>query len=78
MKAYIIKIALRGVSPMVWRRLQMSGNISLAGLHHIIQIANGWEDEYLHQFHIYGKDYGISYEGESCALFLDRDSNQLR
>ncbi|AIL13662.1 plasmid pRiA4b ORF-3 family protein [Candidatus Paracaedibacter symbiosus] len=69
MKLYRIKIALRGISPMVWRRLQIPGNTSLANLHHIIQIANGWEDEYLHQFHIYGKDYGIAYEGG--LMFVD-------
>lgn len=23
----------------------------------------GWVEDHLHQFHIYGKDYGISYEG---------------
>lgn len=63
MKIYTIKIALRRVSPMVWRRLQIPGNTSLADLHQIIQIVNGWENEYLHQFHIYGKDYGIAYEG---------------
>lgn len=63
MNVYLVKIALRGVSPMVWRRLQIPENTSLANLHHTIQIVNGWDDEYLHQFHIYGKDYGISYEG---------------
>lgn len=42
----------RGVSPMIWRRLRLQGNTSLAGLHHIIQIAMGWDDEYLHYFHI--------------------------
>lgn len=77
MKIYFIKIALRGVSPMVWRRLQVPGNTSLAQLHHIIQIANDWDDEYLHQFHIDGKDYGISYLGgiafadNARQVFLD-------
>jgi transposase InsO family protein len=42
----------RGVSPTIWRRLRLQGNTSLAGLHHIIQIAMGWDDEYLHYFHI--------------------------
>ncbi|MFT8259203.1 MAG: plasmid pRiA4b ORF-3 family protein (plasmid) [Candidatus Symbiodolus clandestinus] len=63
MKAYTIKVALRGVSPMVWRRFSVTADMSLACLHYIIQIAQGWNDEYLHQFHIYGKDYGIAYEG---------------
>lgn len=59
MNTYSIKIALRGVSPMIWRRLRVYGNTSLADLHHIIQIAMGWEDDYSHCFHIYGEDYGI-------------------
>ncbi len=63
MKTYIVKIALRGVSPMIWRRIRIPGAISLATFHKIIQLSFGWDDEYLHQFHIYGKDYGIWYDG---------------
>ncbi len=63
MKVYVIKIAVRGVSPMVWRRLRIAVDTSLAALHFIIQIIQGWGDDHLHQFHIYGKDYGITYEG---------------
>lgn len=48
---------------MIWRRFRIPGSTSLAELHHIIQIAYNWDDEYLHQFHIHGKDYGISYVG---------------
>ncbi|CAD5758136.1 prophage protein [Escherichia coli] len=63
MKVYVIKIAVRGVSPMVWRRLRVAADTSLAALHFIIQIIQGWSDDHLHQFHIYGKDYGITYDG---------------
>jgi hypothetical protein len=63
MKFYFVKVALRGVSPMVWRRLRIPGNASLAMLHQCIQIINGWDDFNLHQFHIYGKDFGINYVG---------------
>lgn len=62
MTVYAIKIALRDISPMIWRRLRVPGSTSIADLHYIIQIAMGWDDEYLHCFHIYGKDYGIAYE----------------
>lgn len=48
---------------MIWRRLRIAGNTSLASLHHIIQISQGWSDDYLHLFHIYGKDYGIFKDG---------------
>ena len=77
MKIYFVKIALRGVSPMIWRRLRIPGNISLAKLHQIIQIVCDWDDDHLHQFHIYGKDYGISYIGglaysdNAHKVFLD-------
>ncbi|WP_407531860.1 plasmid pRiA4b ORF-3 family protein [Vibrio parahaemolyticus] len=63
MKTYTIKVALRDVSPMVWRRFRLASDTSLAHLHFIIQIAHGWDDEYLHKFRIYGKDYGIYHEG---------------
>ena len=77
MNYYFVKIALRSVSPMVWRRLRIPGNASLAMLHECIQIINGWDDENLHRFHIYGKDYGINYIGAVCysddanAIYLD-------
>ncbi|WP_275382181.1 IS1096 element passenger TnpR family protein [Xenorhabdus bovienii] len=63
MKTYTIKLTVRGVSPMVWRRLRLAADTSLAALHCIIQIVQGWDDDHLHLFHIYGKDYGISYDG---------------
>ena len=35
----------------------------LAQLHHVIQIAMGWDDDHLHKFRIYGQEYGIYYPG---------------
>lgn len=74
MKVYFIKIALRGVSPMVWRRLRVPGSASLAMLHECIQIINGWDNDYLHQFHIYGKDYGLNYPG---AITYSDNANKV-
>ncbi len=48
---------------MIWRRLRVRGNTSMADLHHIIQIAMCWDDGHLHSFHIYGEDYGLKYDG---------------
>ncbi|ACX86428.1 hypothetical protein Pecwa_0603 [Pectobacterium parmentieri WPP163] len=56
MKIYVIKIAVRGVSPMVWRRLRIADDTPLAALHFIFQIVQGWGNDDLHQFHIHGKD----------------------
>ena len=48
---------------MVWRRLRVPGNASLAMLHNCIQIINGWDDTYLNQFRIFGKNYGVYHYG---------------
>ena len=47
------------MSPMIWRRLRLPGDTTLATLHYMIQITNLWDDYYLHQFHIYGHIYRI-------------------
>jgi hypothetical protein len=57
------KVVLRGVSPMIWRRILLRSNQTIADLHHSIQIAMGWSDSHLHRFHIHGKDYGVAHEG---------------
>lgn len=63
MKAYHLKVALHGVSPMIWRRLVVAENTSLAKLHYVLQSVFDWDDDHLHRFHIYGVDYGINYVG---------------
>jgi hypothetical protein len=60
---YQLKIVLLGISPMIWRRIKISSDSSIADLHYIIQIAMGWKEEHLHQFLIHGVHYGISYPG---------------
>ena len=62
MQTLAFKIALHGVSPMIWRRLRVNTDISLADLHHIIQIAMDWDHKH-HSFHIYGQDFGLTSEG---------------
>ncbi len=48
---------------MIWRRLRIPSHTSLADFHHVIQIVFNWDNEHLHRFHIYGKDYGVAYAG---------------
>jgi hypothetical protein len=49
-KIFEIKIELREVRPAVLRRVQVPGEISLAGLHEVVQVAMGWTDSHLHEF----------------------------
>ena len=59
-KIYQLRIVLRGISPLIWRRVLVRDNTTLAQLHDIIQILFAWHHEHLFDFHIYGKDYGTS------------------
>ena len=53
---YRLKVTLKGSKPPIWRRLEVPGNITLAKLHHILQVAMGWTDSHLHSFKI-GETY---------------------
>lgn len=62
---------------MIWRRLRVPGTASLAMLHNSIQVINGWDDSYLNQFRIFGKDYGVYHDGgisfndNARAVYID-------
>jgi Plasmid pRiA4b ORF-3-like protein len=51
---YQLKIVLLGIRPMIWRRIKLSSDSTIADLHDIIQIVMGWKEEHLHQFLIHG------------------------
>jgi len=60
---YQLKVALRGISPLIWRRLLVHADTSIADLHHILQLVMGWMNSHLHRFLIHGKEYGIADDG---------------
>ncbi len=60
---YQLKVVLQGISPMIWRRILVWSESTIADLHYVIQIAMGWNDEHLHQFIIHGKRYGVYHSG---------------
>jgi Plasmid pRiA4b ORF-3-like protein len=47
---YQLKVTLKQIRPAIWRRLQVSSDITLSKLHHVLQDALGWTDSHLHQF----------------------------
>jgi hypothetical protein len=55
---YTLKITLRGVKPLIWRRVLVGDTITLGKLHAVIQAALGWADDHLHQFNFDGDLYG--------------------
>jgi hypothetical protein len=57
---YQLRIVLGSISPLIWRRMLVRSETTLAQLHAILQILFAWSDEHLHSFHIHGKEYGSS------------------
>jgi len=49
---YQLRLVLTGISPMIWRRLLISSETSIAQLHEYIQICFDWDNEHLHCFRI--------------------------
>ncbi len=74
LQIYQLKVVLRDCSPMIWRRLLVTSDTSIAQLHTIIQIIMGWQDLHLHRFRIYAKEYGIAREG---GMLFDDDPYQV-
>lgn len=65
-KTYQLKATLRYITPPIWRRLLVRGDISLAMLHSIFQIAIGWTNSHLHQFKVRQTIYSdLSFELEA-------------
>ena len=54
----VLKVTLRGIRPPIWRRLQISGRITLSEFHEVIQAAMGWQSSHLYAFEVDGRHYG--------------------
>jgi hypothetical protein len=59
-----LRVALLGVKPAPWRRVEVAATATLAGLHAVIQAAMGWGDLHLHRFRILGRQH----DGEQADL----------
>ena len=54
---YQFKVILRGISPQIWRRIQIWEDYTLNQLHRVLQVAMGWENYHLYEFRIAGAKY---------------------
>jgi Plasmid pRiA4b ORF-3-like protein len=62
-----LKISLQGTDPVIWRRVLVSKKTTFFELHHIIQIAMGWENYHLFEFNVY--DYRIGMPDEEFDYY---------
>jgi len=67
-----LKIALEGIDPPIWRRIQ-THDCSLADLHEIVQSCMGWDDEHMHAFEVGDKQYTDFSRGADPYEFDDSD-----
>ncbi|MEJ8826887.1 plasmid pRiA4b ORF-3 family protein [Variovorax humicola] len=68
-----LRVVLRSISPLIWRRLLVRSDTSIARLHQILQVAFGWQDMHLHRFEIRGRPYGIHQDG---GAFFDTNAHE--
>lgn len=49
-RGFRIRVDLLHTKPPVWRRIEVSGDITLPRLHDLLQMTMGWTDSHLHRF----------------------------
>jgi hypothetical protein len=55
---YQLKVTLLGTRPEIWRRLLVRSDITLEGLHTVLQSAMGWQDCHMHEFSVGDRRFG--------------------
>jgi hypothetical protein len=74
-----LRIELRGVQPLVWRRIFVPETVTLAKLHVILQWAMGWTNSHLHEYEIARQRYGIpDYEWPGAEPVADERRMRLK
>jgi Plasmid pRiA4b ORF-3-like protein len=72
---YHFHVWLRGISPLIWRRLLLRSDQSIADLHYALQLAFGWSDSHLNRFRIHGKEFGLHHMG---GPIFDQRADEIR
>ena len=54
------RAVVRGVSPLIMRRVVVDVNTTLAALDDVLRFVFGWSDTARHRFRIHGRVYGLS------------------
>jgi Plasmid pRiA4b ORF-3-like protein len=76
-----LRIELLDVEPLVWRRVIVSNQATLAALHNYLQWVMGWRDSHAHEFHvgdhIVAPDWWIEEMQQSPADATYRDERRV-
>ena len=69
---YQLKVTLSDSKPPIWRRLQVPADVTLAKLHHILQVSMGWTNSHLHQFRVGEQSYGVPHPDDFEDMIDER------
>ncbi|WP_269851372.1 plasmid pRiA4b ORF-3 family protein [Methanosarcina horonobensis] len=57
-KVYQLKLSVKGITPEIWRRIQVPEDYTFLDLHKAIQTSMNWENYYLHEFEMLNQKTG--------------------
>jgi hypothetical protein len=75
---YQIKVTLLRTAPPMGRRLLVPSDITLSGLHDLLQLAMGWTDSHLHEFRFRGQCYGPTDPERGVAEAIDERKVRIK
>ena len=58
-RVYQFRISLAGIEPKIWRQVRVSDLSTFEDLHHVIQLAMGWENAHLYEYRVAGFRIGM-------------------
>ena len=56
-KIYRLRVTLLNCKPSIWREIEVTSDMTLAGLHGVLQVLMGWHDSHLWAFEAGGKRF---------------------
>jgi hypothetical protein len=72
---YTLRIELRHIEPLIWRRVHVPVDIPLPRLHDVLQVVMGWTDSHLHSFRIADRGYTNSDDFADMDMLAERSHN---
>lgn len=72
-RALVLRLAVAGLQPRIWRRLQVRQSMWLSRLHDAIQVLFGWYDYQTHLFTVGARRYGNPLNQSGVVIEDDRD-----
>lgn len=72
---YTLRIELRHIEPLIWRRVHVPSDIPLPRLHDVLQVVMGWTDSHLHAFRIGDRGYTNSADAADLNMLPEKGHN---